>query len=115
MSARSFVRVTVGMGLLGTVFVVGAPMAAEKPAVSETFTIAQAPYLPPKDTRTEEQKRVEENLRRAKETEDKMKADQTKQDMRDTTHEGRLKLTPDMSVGGKIDPPQVDIRKSTNP
>jgi hypothetical protein len=69
--------------------------------------------LNPKDTRTEAQKTVDSNFENAKKVSDRQKQEATKEAMRDKSHDNRVKVNKDTSVG--VDPKSgtVNVKKTT--
>lgn len=68
--------------------------------------------LSPKDTRTEAQKNFDRNEATARAEYDRRQKEKTAEAMRDKTHDLRLKTGKDTSVGGGLNPPSVDIKKT---
>lgn len=65
------------------------------------------------DTRSESQKTFDSNYDNAKRVSERQKQEATKEQMRDKTHDNRLKVGSDTSVGVSTNPPGVNVRKST--
>jgi len=66
-----------------------------------------------KDTRSESQKTFDRNYENAKSVSQRKQKDQQSEEMRDKSHDNRVKVNKDTSVGGQTNPPGVDIRKTT--
>ena len=66
----------------------------------------------PKDTRTVAQKDFARNEAAVRAESDRRQKEKTAEAMRDKTHDLRLKTGKDTSVGGSLNPPSVDIKKT---
>lgn len=69
--------------------------------------------LNPKDTRSYSQREQDRGFAEAQKGYEHVQAEREAEKMRDTRHDGRLKTGKDSSLGGGIEPPNVNWRTTT--
>lgn len=52
------------------------------------------------------------NMRQAEETYKRMERERQQQQMRDTRHDGRIPIDKNTSVGGTVNPPSVNVKRT---
>lgn len=67
----------------------------------------------PKDNRSYSEKEQARNWEQARKGHETMQREKQVESMRDKTHDGRLSIGRDLSVGGEVSPPRINVRTTT--
>lgn len=103
---RTLIAVTAGLLLFA------AHANAKESEKSIKAEKAAKPELFPKDNRTYSQKEFDRNERQVRKETDRQQAEKRVESMRDKSHDGRIPVGKNTSVGGQSNPPSVNVRKT---